>query len=64
VMAMPVWKAKLLTYVAPPSLLPFNRDQIIMSQEDNVADMSKFTDHFGWEPQPFEPALATYAKRL
>jgi NADH dehydrogenase len=64
VMAMPVWKAKLITHLAPPALLPFNRDQVIMSQEDNVADMTKFNDHFGWEPQPFEPALATYAKKL
>ena len=64
VMAMPAWKAKALTFIAPASLLPFNRDQVIMSQEDNVADLTKFKDHFGWEPQPFDASLATYAKRL
>jgi uncharacterized protein YbjT (DUF2867 family) len=64
VMSLPVWYAKLLTRVVPAPLLPFNRDQVIMSQEDNSADMSKFKEHFDWEPQPFEPTLATYAKRL
>src|SRR5688500_11007574 len=30
VMPMPAWKAKLLTNLVPPPLLPFNRDQVIM----------------------------------
>lgn len=64
VMAVPTWYAKLLTYIAPPALLPFNRDQIIMSQEDNTADLTKFHDAFGWQPQPFEASLNSYAKQL
>jgi NADH dehydrogenase len=64
VMAMPAWKAKLLTRVIPPVLLPFNRDQVVMSQEDNTCDMSKFKSDFGWEPRPFEASLREYSKRL
>ena len=64
VMAMPVWKAKLLTHVVPAPLLPFNRDQVIMSQEDNTCDLTKFRDDFGWEPAPFEPTIKSYARHL
>jgi len=64
VLALPVWKAKLLTHLVPRPLLPFNRDQVIMSQEDNTCDLSKFRADFGWEPQPFEPTLRQYASKL
>ena len=57
VLAIPAWYAKALTYIAPRSLLPFNRDQVIMSQQDNTADLAKFKSDFGWDPQPFEPTL-------
>ena len=62
--AMPVPVAKFLAATGIAQLLGFNRDQVIMSQEDNTADLTKFQDHFGWDPQPFEPTLATYAKQL
>ena len=64
VMPLPVWKAKLLTRVVPRPLLPFNRDQVIMSQEDNTCDLAKFRADFGWEPQPFAPTLGEYARKL
>ncbi len=64
VLAIPAWYAKFVTHVAPASLLPFNRDQVIMSQEDNTCDLAKFKDAFGWEPQPFEPTLKRYARQL
>lgn len=64
VLALPAWYAKLVTHVAPRSLLPFNRDQVIMSQEDNTCDIAKFRDAFGWEPQAFEPTLKSYARQL
>jgi hypothetical protein len=63
-MPLPVWKAKLLTHLVPAPLLPFNRDQVIMSQEDNTADLSKFKADFGWDPKPFEPTLREYASQL
>ena len=64
VLAMPVWKAKLLTHIVPPPLLPFNRDQVIMSQEDNTCDLSKFRADFGWDPQPLEPTIKQYAPTI
>ena len=48
----------------PASLLPFNRDQVEMSQEDNTADVTKFTTDFGWTPGGFEEQLQEYAGRL
>ena len=64
VMAVPSWYGKLLTHVVPPALLPFNHDQVVMSQEDNTTDLSKFKDDFGWDPQPFKTSLEAYAKSL
>jgi NADH dehydrogenase len=64
VMPLPAWYAKLLTRIAPASLLPFNRDQVIMSQEDNTTDLAKFRDAFGFEPHPFEPTLRSYAPTI
>ena len=64
VAALPVWYAKALTYVVPRPLLPFNRDQVIMSQEDNTCDLAKFRADFGWDPQPFAPTLREYAAKL
>src|SRR5438105_3831955 len=42
VMPIPAWYAKLLTRVMPAWMLPFNRDQVIMSQEENTCDLTKF----------------------
>jgi len=50
VMPIPAWKAKLLTYLIPAALLPFNRDQVTMSLEDNTCDLEAFTADFGWTP--------------
>lgn len=64
VMPIPAWYAKAVARVTPGSLLPFNRDQVIMSQEDNTADLSPFTADFGWTPRPFRQVLETYAKEI
>jgi uncharacterized protein YbjT (DUF2867 family) len=64
VMPLPVWQAKLLTHLMPASWLPFNRDQVIMSQEDNTADMKKFNKDFGWTPGGFEELMRQYANQL
>lgn len=64
VMPIPVWKAKLLTHIVPAGLLPFNHDQVIMSQDDNTADLTKFKGDFGWEPRGFETSLREYAPQL
>jgi NADH dehydrogenase len=62
--AMPVWKAKLLAAVGVGRLAGFNRDQVIMSQEQNTCDITKFVDDFGFEPAGFEPSLRAYAAQL
>jgi hypothetical protein len=64
VMPVPAWYAKALTRVVPGSMLPFNRDQVIMSQEDNTCDLAKFKGDFGWQPQPFRAALQEYRRQL
>jgi uncharacterized protein YbjT (DUF2867 family) len=64
VVPMPVWNAKLLARLLPNSLLGFNRDQVLMSQEDSTCDLSPFTAAFGWTPRGLRETLATYAKDL
>lgn len=64
VMALPAWYARLLTRAVPGFLLPFNRDQVTMSQEDNTADISKFKADFGWTPGGFEEQVKEYAGQL
>jgi len=61
---IPAWYAKALAAVVPAALLPFNRDQVIMSQEDNTADTSKFERDFGWKTTGFEESLRSYVNRL
>jgi uncharacterized protein YbjT (DUF2867 family) len=63
-MAIPAWYAKLIAAILPRAMLPFNRDQVIMSQEDNTCDLAAFREDFGWGPVGFESALVEYAKSL
>jgi nucleoside-diphosphate-sugar epimerase len=64
VVPIPTWYAKALTHVVPGALLPFNLDQVIMSQEDSAADLTKFEQDFGWKPAGFREALPEYAGAL
>jgi uncharacterized protein YbjT (DUF2867 family) len=64
VLPIPAWYAKALTYVTPAALLPFNRDQVNMSQEDNTADLTKFEQDFGWKPSGFFETFRSYARML
>ncbi|HEX4054157.1 MAG TPA: complex I NDUFA9 subunit family protein [Tepidisphaeraceae bacterium] len=63
-MPIPVWYAKMLAAIVPGTLLPFNRDQVTMSQEDNTCDLTEFQNEFGWKPAPFEQALSEYARTM
>jgi nucleoside-diphosphate-sugar epimerase len=63
-MAIPAWYAKLLTKIAPAAWLPFNWDQVVMSQEENTCDLSPFERDFGWKPAGFAAALNEYAGEL
>lgn len=60
-LAVPVWKAKLMARLPG---MPFNVDQVVMSQEDSVCDINKVQRHFAFELAPFEPTLADYADQL
>lgn len=60
-MAIPAWYAKMLAAIVPGSWLPFNRGQVMMSQEDNTCDLSEFQKDFGWKPAGFRQALGEYA---
>jgi NADH dehydrogenase len=63
-LAIPVWYAKLIAAILPGAMLPFNRDQVIMSQEDNTCDLGEFSRDFGWGPVGFESALGEYGRLL
>jgi len=64
VLPIPAWYGRMLAAIVPGSLLPFNRDQIVMSQEDNTCDVSDFQRDFGWTPLGFAEALREYSARL
>lgn len=61
---LPAWWAKVLASAGLGSLLGFSRDQVVMSQEDNVADTTVFERDFGWKPRPMREALREYAGNL
>jgi NADH dehydrogenase len=63
-LAIPAWYAKAIAAIVPGSLLPFNRDQVVMSQEDNLCDLTDFERDFGWKPAGFEASLKQYAAKL
>lgn len=58
---IPVWYAKLIAGLPG---VPFNRDQVIMSQEDSVCNIEKVQSHFGFELAPFETTFAQYAAEI
>jgi NADH dehydrogenase len=63
-MPIPAWYAKMIAAILPGSILPFNRDQVVMSQEDNTCDLTEFKKDFGWEPAGFQKSLSEYAQAL
>ena len=58
---IPVWYAKLLTRILPGGMLPFNRDQVIMSGLDSVGDGEGFEKDFGWKGRGFAETLSEYS---
>ena len=64
VLPLPVWAAKLQIALGIARLAGFNRDQVIMSQEDNTCDTAKFQDHFGWTPAGIDATLAQYGSQI
>lgn len=61
---LPAWFAKTLASAGLGPLLDFSRDQVIMSEEDNIGDPIPFEADFGWKLQSFPESLRTYASQL
>lgn len=61
IVAVPVWYAKL---IAGLPLVPFNADQVIMSQEESTCSTAKVVNDFGITLQPFEETVKEYAGRI
>jgi len=63
VLPIPAWLAIAITKIVPPHLLPFTKDQVLMSRQDNICDMTKFTQAFGWTPKRFAATLRGYVHK-
>jgi len=67
-LAIPAWKAmamaKIMAAASLGSLLPFNVDQIIMSQEDSTCDTLRVEQHLGLALTSFAESLDRYASSL
>ncbi|MEX0777529.1 MAG: NAD(P)H-binding protein [Phycisphaeraceae bacterium] len=61
IMPVPAWYAKLIAGLPG---VPFNRDQVIMSQEDSTCQIGKVEEHFAIKLAAFELTLAQYADRI
>ena len=61
---IPAWYAKAITRIIPSALVPFTHDQVLMAQQDNICNLEKFVNLFGWTPRPFEQTLQSYKDNL
>lgn len=61
IVAVPVWYASLIAGLPG---VPFNRDQVIMSQEDSTCGIEKAQEHFKIKFSPFEDTFTGYASKL
>lgn len=61
IIAMPAWKAKMLSHLP---MMPFNWDQVVMSQEDSTCSTAKVENDFGITLKPFEETVKEYAGRI
>lgn len=59
--AVPLWYARL---IAGKPGVPFNIDQVIMSQENSTCSIDKVQAHFDLKLAPFEQTLADYASQI
>ena len=61
VFPVPAWYAKL---IAGKPGVPFNLDQVIMSQEDSTCEISKVESDFNIKLADFETTVAQYARNI
>ncbi len=68
IVGIPAWKARGMAALAAAaglgSMLPFNVDQVIMSQEDSTCETQRIQSHLGLELTSFRAAVDQYASRL
>ncbi|QOV89615.1 complex I NDUFA9 subunit family protein [Humisphaera borealis] len=63
-MPIPSWYAKVLATVVPGSLLPFNKAQVQMAEEDNVCDTKPAEEAFGWKTRGLRETLSQYKGQM
>lgn len=61
IVGLPLWYVKM---IAGKPGVPFNLDQVVMSQEDSICQIAKVQEHFGFELAAFEPTFARYASQI
>ncbi len=61
IVPIPAWWAKCLALLP---MVPFNQDQVIMSQENSTCDTAKVERDFGIELAPFEETVKSYANDI
>jgi uncharacterized protein YbjT (DUF2867 family) len=65
---IPAWWALTISKIAgglgAGGLVPFNEDQVRMSQEDSTCDIARIESHLQMQLTPFADALAEYAGRV
>jgi uncharacterized protein YbjT (DUF2867 family) len=61
IVGVPVWYAKL---IAGMPGVPFNRGQVIMSQEDSICEVAKAEHDFDFKAADFEEKLADYGSKI
>lgn len=64
ILPIPAWLTMGLTGLPGASHLPFGRDQVIMSLEENTCDLEHFSRLFQWVPRSLVTTLRQYADQL
>ena len=61
IVSVPAWYAKMIAGLPG---VPFNWDQVVMSQEDSTCQIAKVQTDFGFQLAPLEPTIAEYASQI
>ena len=65
IVGIPAWYAGMISSVpGVRGILPFNHDQVIMSQEESTCKTAKLLHDFEFDLAPFEETFADYADRI
>lgn len=65
---IPAWYAgglsRAFAFLGMQTLLPFNTDQVLMSQEESTCEIARVREHLGVHPRGFRESLAEYVATL